>query len=356
MLGLQIAAPEDLVVKLVVVLLEKLDCLGVGHMTEFARHDMVEAVEQSLVDELVEERHLLGRVLQHVGNDKLDHILGDAHVIRQIGKRHLGLDHPELGSVARGVGVFGAEGRTEGVDVAEGLRECLDVQLTGHGQIRLLAEEILRVVDRTVFESRGIAEVQRRHLEHLACALAVRARDERRMHVHKAPLLEELVDGVGHDAAHAEDRLEGVGSRAQMRKGAQELHRVALGLNREIRGRRTLDRDFARLNFKRLFCLRRQYQCAGDDHRSADVELRNFLEVRQLRAEDNLHLREIRAIGEIDEAEVFACTQVADPAADPNGLSVKAFAVFKQRTDGSQLFHHGQFPLSSIASGYSISY
>ena len=37
-----------------------------------------------------------------------------------VGEGNFRLDHPELGGVAGGVGGFGAEGRAEGVDVAEG--------------------------------------------------------------------------------------------------------------------------------------------------------------------------------------------------------------------------------------------
>ena len=149
------------------------------------------------------------------------------------------------------------------------------------------------------------------------------------MDIDEAALLEELVDGVSDDAAHAEDGLEGVRSRAQMRKRPQKLHRVALGLNRKIGSRRALDRNFARLNFKRLLGVRCHDQRTGYDHGGADVQLRDLLKVCELRAEDNLHLRKIRAVGEVDEAEIFAGAQIAHPAADLYGLAVKAFRVFK---------------------------
>ena len=329
MLGLKIAAPEDLVVELVVVLLEKLHSLGVGHVAEFTRHDVVEPVKKALVDKLVEERHFFRRILENIRDHELDHVLGHAHIVRQVRERHFGLDHPELGGVARGVGIFGAEGRAEGVDIAESLCEGLTVQLTGHGQIRLLAEEVFGIVDRAIFESGRVIEVERRHLEHFAGTFTVRACDERRVDIDEAALLEELVDGVGDDAAHAEDGLEGVRSRAQMRKCPQKLHGVALGLDREIGGRRALNRNFARLNFKRLLGIRRHDQRTGYDHSGADVQLRDLLKVCELRAEDNLHLRKIRAVGEVDEAEILAGAQIAHPAADLYGLAVKAFRVFE---------------------------
>ena len=114
---------------------------------------------QALVDELVEEGHLLRRVVQDVGDDELDHILGELHVVGEVGKRDLRLDHPELGRVAGGVGVFGAEGRAEGIDVAEGLREGLAVELAGDGQVRLLAEEVLAVVDLAVLGAGQVVKI-----------------------------------------------------------------------------------------------------------------------------------------------------------------------------------------------------
>ena len=45
MLGLQVAAPGYLIFKLVVVLLQNLNCLRVGHMAELRIHYMVQAVQ-----------------------------------------------------------------------------------------------------------------------------------------------------------------------------------------------------------------------------------------------------------------------------------------------------------------------
>ena len=45
--------------------------------------------------------------------------LRQSRVVREIGERDLGLDHPELGEVAAGVRVLGAEGRPERVDLGQ---------------------------------------------------------------------------------------------------------------------------------------------------------------------------------------------------------------------------------------------
>ena len=338
-LGLQIAAPEDLVIELVVVRLKQLDSLGIRHMAEIGGHDVVQAVDEALVDKLVEECHFLRRVLQHVGDDELDHVLGELHVVGEIGKRDLRLDHPELRRVAGRVGVFGAECRAEGIDVAERLRKRLAVELAGDGQVRLLAEEVLAVVDLAVLRARQIVKIERCDLEHFACALAVGAGDERGVDIDEIAFLEELVDGVGDEAADAEDGLEGVRARTQMRHGAQILHRMALGLDGIIRRGGTLDEDLAGLQLERLLRVRRQDERTGDDDGRADVQLGDLGEIRKLGAVDDLHLREKRAVGQVDEAEVFAGAQIAYPAADLDLLAGVGVSLFEKGTDRNELFH-----------------
>ena len=57
------------------------------------------------------------------------------------------LDHPELGEVARGVGVLGAERGAERVHGGHSARVRLHVELPRHRQERGLGEEVVRVVD-----------------------------------------------------------------------------------------------------------------------------------------------------------------------------------------------------------------
>merc|ERR1740130_1637314 len=120
-------------------------------------------------------------LLEHVAEAVAQVALGAVHVLGQVAERNLRLDHPELGQVARRVGVLRAEGGAEGVDGAEGAREVLAVQLARDGKVAWLAEEVLCVIDL----ARGrllqrLLEVERRDLEHLARTLAVGAGDERR--------------------------------------------------------------------------------------------------------------------------------------------------------------------------------
>ena len=61
----------------------------------------------------------LHAVLQQPLAAEADVVLGALHVVRQVAEGHLGLDHPELGQVARGVAVLRAEGGAKGVDAGE---------------------------------------------------------------------------------------------------------------------------------------------------------------------------------------------------------------------------------------------
>ena len=235
-LGLQVAAPVDGVLKPVVVLLQQRHGIGIGDTAEVVVQNVVQPVQQVFVHILVEEGHLLGGVLQHVGNDILDHVLRQAHIVLEVGEGDLRLDHPELGGVAGGVGVLGAEGGAEGVDVAEGHGEGLTIELAGDRQIGGLAVEILAVVHLAVLGLGDIVQIQRGDLEHFARALAVGAGDQGRVDIHEVPLLEELVNGVGGQAADAEYGLEHIGAGAQVGHGAQELHAVALLLQGIVGG------------------------------------------------------------------------------------------------------------------------
>ena len=53
------------------------------------------------------------------GDNRAEEVLGEVHVTGQIHVRDLGLDHPELGEVAAGLRLLGAERRAECVHLAE---------------------------------------------------------------------------------------------------------------------------------------------------------------------------------------------------------------------------------------------
>ena len=339
-LGLEVGAPVDLVVEPVVVLLEQLHRVGVGDAAEVAAGDMLQTLDESLIDEAVEEREVVGAALHDGGNDVFYHRLHDLKVAVEVAERHLRLDHPELGGVARGVGVFGAEGGAEGVNVAECHGEVLGVELSGDGQAGLLAEEILRIIDLAVLGLGDVLEVERRDLEHLARALAVGAGDDGGVDVGEAAALEELMHREGRGGAHAEGRVEKVRARAEMLDGAQELDAVALLLQGIVRRGRPLDRDLGRLELKRLLGLGREHDLADDDERRADVLGGDLLIVGEnVRVHNDLQVAEAGAVVELDEAEGLEVADGLGPAADGHSHAAVMLGVGVDRCDFRNVYH-----------------
>ena len=330
-LGLQVDAPAHGVVELVAVgdcLLQDLDGLGVGNAGKVGVGDMVQALEQTLVHKLVEHIELVGAGGHNVLKDVLEHGLGVVHVVVKVGKGHLGLDHPKLGGVARGVGVLGTEGGAKGVHVTKGHGKVLGIELAGHGEACMLAKEVLAPVDLAGLGEGRIFGVERGHAEHLAGALAVTRGDDGGVDVDKALLLEEAVDGGSRDRANAEHGAEQVGARAQVLLGAQELDGCALLLQRVIRGARALDLDGSGRNLERLGRIGGQLDGAGANECGRDVLMGDLVVVVEcLAVHDDLQVAEAAAVVERNKAKVLHVADGLDPAGDGDGLAAERLGI-----------------------------
>ena len=93
-LCLEVAAPIDFVVELVVVLLKLLDGVGISDARKIGADNGINALKQTLINELVKELKLRLAALHNIGDDILYHRLCELHIILKIGKSNLGLDHP----------------------------------------------------------------------------------------------------------------------------------------------------------------------------------------------------------------------------------------------------------------------
>ena len=81
MLGLQIAPPCHLIFKFIIVLLQNLNGLGIGHMPELRVQHMGKTFDQPLVHKLIKKCHLLRRILQNVADHILQHFLRNRHIV-----------------------------------------------------------------------------------------------------------------------------------------------------------------------------------------------------------------------------------------------------------------------------------
>ena len=320
-LGLEIRAPGNRVLPRLAALREDLDRIGVAATHEgFLQHE-VEAREQLLVDELAEELEVGRAVRLRVADEVFHEFLGERHVALKIAERHLGLDHPKLRGVARGVGILRAERRAERVDIRKRRRKNFRLQLAAHGEKGFLGKKIFRDVDRAVFRHRRMRQIEGRHAEHVARALGVAGRDDRRVHVVEIPLLEKLVHRVGEPAAHAENRAEQIRARAQVRNLAEKLQRVAFFLERVGRIGEADDRHRLGDHFPLLALALRGHELAADLDRRAGVRVENFRRVvGELGVGDDLDALEAGAVVELDEGEGLRVAAGADPALEENGV------------------------------------
>src|SRR5690606_27398929 len=139
-------------------------------------------------------------MFQEIADDVLEELLRQRHVAFQITEGHLRLDHPELRQMARRVGVLRTKSGPEGVHVGE--RGCVDLalELTAYREVRRPAEKIVSEVHGALRGARYVRQVQRGHAEHRSGSLTIGGGDDRSVHVEKAALSEELMDGEGQRA------------------------------------------------------------------------------------------------------------------------------------------------------------
>ena len=88
-------------------------------------------------------------VFQDALHDGADEALAEGHDFVELDVGGFGLEHPEFGEVAAGLGFFGAEGGAEGVDLAQGHGDGFGIELAALRQVGFL------VVDVIHFEKRG---------------------------------------------------------------------------------------------------------------------------------------------------------------------------------------------------------
>ncbi len=346
-LGLDVHAPLHRELELLVVLLQDLDGVGVGDAAKLAVGHQLQTLDEALVNELVEERHLVRAVVQHIADDVLGHGLGGIHVAVQVAERHLGLDHPELGRVAGGEALLGTERGAKGVHLAERHGHGLGLQLAGNGQVDRLLKEVLGVIHGAVLVLGHVVEVQRGDTEHLTGALAVGGGQQRRVGIDEAVLLEELVDGVSSHTADTERRVKGVGTGAQGGHGAQVLHAHLLFLQGVLIGRAVAqDLHAVGVQLKGLLGLRGEHDAAHNAQAAVQAGVDHLLIVCQLAGfQHHLQGLEAAAVRQGDEADVLGVTDVLGPAADGDHRAVGR-GVLVQRNDLSTF--HSVSPLSDF--------
>jgi hypothetical protein len=158
------------------------------------------------------------RSVEHAPHQRDHELLREVAQALELEESDLGLDHPELHQVAAGLGLLGAEGGAEAVDLAEGRDRRLEVELTRLRQEGLIPEVVGR-------------EERRR-------SLAGRRREDRRIDAHVVALVEEIVDALLDLAAHAQRRALPRRAQPQVTVLHEESRTVLLGRDREVLGQK----------------------------------------------------------------------------------------------------------------------
>ena len=221
---------------------------------------MVQTLKQAFINKFVKHLKLIGAMFKHVRNHVLKHCLGDIHILCQVAKSHLRLNHPKLRRMTTRIGVLGTKCRTKGIHIAKGHGKVLSLKLTGNRQMRGSIKEILRVINFSCIGTRNVLQIKRSHLKHLSGTLGIRGGNDRCINVDKALILKEFVDSVCGNRTHAKYRTEKICARTKMLLCAQILQRLTLFLHRIFGARSSFNSNGMSLKLNGLRALRRQFQ------------------------------------------------------------------------------------------------
>ena len=231
-------------------------------------------------------------------------MLGQRANVVEAREGHLGLDHPELGQVAAGLGFFSAERRPEAVGLAHRGRGGLVVKLSGLREVSLVVEVI--------------------HLEQGRSALAGGGRKDGRIHQREAAVIEEVAAGLDDLVAHAQDRPLARGAQPEVAMVHQELDAVLLGRDRVGGfGRDTLqDLELGDVKLEAAGRALVSAHLARDAHGGLLRQVARLLE--DFRGDSALHddaLDDPGAVAEERKQQLAALAQVVKPALDHDLLA-----------------------------------
>src|SRR5574344_415139 len=137
MLRSEVITPFAWELKLLAILdclLKNFNTLCVGQTYKILFQHAFQTLNQALVYHLVQELKIILTVVESPLHTELDEVLLQVHQVIQINESHLRLYHPELCQMARSIGVFRTESRTESIDGAESCSSLFALQLTRYSQ------------------------------------------------------------------------------------------------------------------------------------------------------------------------------------------------------------------------------
>ena len=197
-------------------LFQYLDSFSVRQANEWVFQDPFQTSDQFLIEHIVQELDILHTVIQRPLYAIFNELLGQLHIVRDIIKSDFRLNHPEFRQMTRRIWVLSAERRAKRINLSQGCSCQLTLQLSGNRQASLLAEEIVLINDRAILILFQVVQIFGSNLEHLSGTLTVGSRDDRRMEIEKASIMEKLMDSVSHIVTNTEYRAKCIRTRTQV--------------------------------------------------------------------------------------------------------------------------------------------
>mmetsp|Transcript_39392 Transcript_39392/g.47772 ORF Transcript_39392/g.47772 Transcript_39392/m.47772 type:complete len:214 (+) Transcript_39392:515-1156(+) len=153
----QVTSPLNNVLKFIPKHFLHLAVLGMlnQHLHSFCVRDSLEgstchhfaSIDTFFIIHLLKELHIVHAGLQQVFAAELNIFLRALHVIVDISKCNLRLDHPKLCQVAGCVAVLSSKCWTKSVHITHSAGKGLHLELTGHCKECLLAKEVFLIVN-----------------------------------------------------------------------------------------------------------------------------------------------------------------------------------------------------------------
>lgn len=312
MFRLQIDAELDGVFEGFAGLLERVDGVFIAEALEGCVGDGFEALQEGFVDELIEECEVIAAFVESSPNHGLDEFFRHIDVAMEIGECHFWFDHPELGGMARGVGILGAKCGAEGVNVAEPTGEGFGFELPGNGQECLFGEEVFLgglFVD---------VAVEGGDAEQFARAFAVARGDDGCVDVDEILFLEKAVDGERDARAEAECGSEEIGARTEVGDAAEELGGVTFFLKWVVVWAGAYELEPGGVHFPLLAFPRGFDEISGDDDTRSGGGGGELAVARNGFVDNDLDALDGAAVVDFEEGEFFRVTFSTNPPFDGN--------------------------------------
>ena len=267
-----------------------------------------------LVYHLVQELQIVCTVVQRPAYAIFDEVLGQVHVVIDVVEGHLWLNHPELRQMARRIGVFSPERRSERIDGTERCGPQLTLELAADGERGGLAKEIVAVIYFSLLIFFDIVQVFRRNLEHLAGSLAVAGRYDGRMEIVKAVFVEVAVDGHRHVVAYSEYGAERIGAKPHVSVLAHILERLSFLLHGVFGATSAKYLNGRSLKLHALSASHALHKFSVHAQTGAGGDFSEHLVVKLVDVGHDLNVLDGRAVVEGDKIDRLASATCSDPA------------------------------------------